>query len=421
MRYAYEAFDAAGKRVRGTVEAAGVHEATESVRRQGLFVATLAEAGRADADPAAAPQTVTGGAPGGPVRMGRGRALKHLAVFTRQLAVLVHSGTPLADALGALERQATDKPWRQVVAGLRLKVEEGMPLSEAMACYPQLFDAVARSLVAAGEAGGIFDTMLERLATMAKKQLHVRQAVNGALVYPALLIVLAVGVLNVMLLFVLPRFAELFASLDAPLPATTQFLMHCSALLRGYWWALLLGLAAVGFGGWHWFHSETGKRAVDTFAVRAPLLKNMVRPFAMARITRVLGTLLNGRVPMLDALALARQTAKNVHFVALVARAEEAVTRGGTVSGALAESDLVSPSLVEAVRSGEQSGQVAALLLNMADFMDEENEVVVKSLTSILEPVILIGLGVVVGFIAVSMFLPLFDLTSMAGGGGGAH
>jgi type II secretory pathway component PulF len=415
MKYSYEAFDNIGKRVRGTVEAPSTLDATEALRRQGLFVATLNEAaGGRYADASA----VIAAASGKRVRLSRGRVMKNLAVFSRQLSVLVHSGTTLVDALAALERQSKDIGWREVVAGLRLKVEEGTSLSEAMAAYPTVFDPVARSLVAAGEAGGIFDTMLERLATMTRKQLHMRQAVTGVLVYPALLITLAVAVVHVMLLFVLPRFAELFASLDAPLPTSTRILMETSAFMRGYWWAVLPGVLLTVGGVWYWSRSPAGRYAIDTFMVRGPVVKNICRSLVMARITRVLGTLLNGRLPMLDALALARQTARNAHFVDLVARAEEAVTRGSTVSSAFAESDLVSPSVVEALRSGEQSGQMAALLLNMSDFLDEENEVVVKSLTSILEPVILIALGVVVGFIAISMFLPMFDLTAMAHGGG---
>jgi type II secretory pathway component PulF len=194
--------------------------------------------------------------------------------------------------------------------------------------------------------------------------------------------------------------------------------MNISTALRQYWWLGLIIIAFSVFAIRFWVKSSNGKRTIDTFMVNAPMLKHITRSFAIARIMRVLGTLLNGRVPMLDALALARQTSKNCHFAALVAKAEDAVTRGAPMSSALSDSKLVTPSVVEAVRSGEQSGQMATLMLNMADFLDEENEVIVKSLTSILEPVILMCLGVVVGFIAISIFLPMFDLTSMAQQGG---
>ena len=168
---------------------------------------------------------------------------------------------------------------------------------------------------------------------------------------------------------------------------------------------------------WYWVRTPAGKQTVDTILLKLPGVGQIVRSFSVARITRVLGVLVNGKVPLLEALGLARQTVRNTHFMRLVARAEDGVTRGSSVSAIFGESDLVNPTLVEAIRSGEQSGQLGSLLLNIADFLDEENEVVVKSLTSILEPVILIGLGLVVGFIAISMFLPLFDLTSMARGG----
>jgi type II secretory pathway component PulF len=198
--------------------------------------------------------------------MGKGRKLKNLAVFTRQLAVLVASGVALADALGALERQSKDAAWRQLVATLRLRVEEGVPLSEAMAAHPDVFDAVARSLIAAGEAGGIFDVMLDRLATLTKKSLHVRQAVVGAMVYPALLMVLGFGVLALMLLFVLPRFAGMFESLDTPLPASTKMLMDISDLLRSYWWAVVAAVPVAVFGVRYWL----GTRPAGGRSTRSP-------------------------------------------------------------------------------------------------------------------------------------------------------
>jgi type IV pilus assembly protein PilC len=404
MTFSYEAMDPAGKVLTGSVEAADTSEAIEVLRRQGLFVTQVdAAAAFVAADPHRPRR-----------RLSKGKRLKNLAMFTRQLSVLVSSGTPLVQALSALERQAREPAWKDVVASVRLKVEEGSTLAQAMEVHPGVFDPVCRSLIAAGESGGGFDTMLDRLAVLIRKQSHVRAAILGAMVYPILLIFIAGGVLAVMMLFVLPRFAGLFATLDAPLPPTTKFLMDLSDGLRSYWWAVLLGGGALAIAARYWAGTPGGKRAVDTAVLKLPVFGKMFRSFAVARIIRVLGVLLQGKVPLLDALGLARQTARNVHFVELVARAEEAVTRGGTVSGAFGETDLVDPSLVEAIRSGEQSGQIGNLLLSVADFLDEDNEVFVKTLTSVIEPLILIALGVVVGFIAISMFLPLFDLTSAA-------
>ena len=408
MKLVYQAFDTAGKSTSDVIEATDASEAMETLRRQGLYVTEIkpAPAGSAPGVPAA-----------GRRRMGRGRLLKNLAMFTRQLSVLMTSGTPLVQALGALERQSSDKSWRHVIASLRVKVEEGATLSAAMEAHGDVFDPVCRSLISAGESGGSFDEMLDRLATLTRRQMHVRNAVIGALIYPAMLVVVAVSVLTTMLLFVLPRFATLFETLDVALPPTTKILMALSDFLRAYWWSVpVVGL--VGFvGARAWVRSAPGRRWLDGFVLKLPAVGPIVKNFAVARIARVLGVLINGRVPLLEALSLARSTARNLNYVDLVARAEEAVTRGSTMSSAFAVGNLVSPSLCEAIKSGEQSGQMGPLLLSIADFLDEDNEVVLKSLTSILEPAILIGLGVLVGFVALSMFMPLFDLTSMTQGG----
>ena len=422
MKLAYQAIDATGKTVSGTTDAADTTEAIESLRRQGLFATDVRPAGSASAA-AAGSAGGSGGFSLGGFKFGGGRLstakkLKNLAMFTRQLSVLVSSGTPLAQAIASLERQAKEKVWRDVLGGLRVRIEEGATLSEAMGSQPAVFDPVCRSLIAAGESGGSFDQMLERLATLCRKQTQIRSAITGAMVYPCLLIVIAVNVLGVMLLFVLPRFTELFEQLDAELPPTTKFLVAVSDFLRGYWWVALIGVVAAFFGVKSWVQSKNGREVLDGLMLKLPVAGPIFKSFAVARIARVLGVLVAGKVPLLEALGLARQTARNVRYTRLVASAEEAVERGSSISAAFSNSDLIDSSLCEAIRSGEQSGQIGPLLLNIADFLDEDNDVVIKSLTSIIEPLILIGLGLVVGFIAMSMFLPLFDLTSAVQGGG---
>ncbi len=408
MKYAYKAVDSGGKVVDDTIEAADANEAMDALRRQGLFVGDIRAASSSSLAYAKTGVKQKG--------MSAGRRLKNMAMFTRQLSVLVASGTPLVQALAALERQTKDAAWREVVSAVRVRVEEGSTLAEAMGEFPRVFDAVARSLISAGESGGKFDVMLDRLAILSRKQLQVRTAIVGAMIYPSLLIVVAIGVLTLMLLFVLPRFAGLFETLDVELPPMTKILMACSDFLRSYWWTLPLAVGGAVFAGRSWLKTDSGRRSVDATILKLPAIGAIVRNFAVARIARVLGVLLAGKVPLLEALGLARQTVNNSKYVELVTRAEEAVTRGSNVSTVFAASDLVSPTLCEAIRAGENSGQMGPLLLNIADFLDEENEVVVKSLTSILEPIILIVLGIVVGIVALSMFLPLFDLTSAAHG-----
>ena len=409
MKFAYQALDKSGREIRAIIEGTDRSEAIEALRRNGLFVTEIGPAGRA----AAAGQRVRGTR-----GISRGKRLKYLAVFSRQLQVLVSTGTPITQALEALERQVSPGPWRIVLTDIRARVEQGELLSEALAHHPVYFDPICRSMVEAGEMGGNFAAMLERMAQLAKKQLHVQNAIVGAMVYPALLVCVSFGVLMVLLTFVLPRFADLFKSLDAPIPPSTKFLMAVSDLLRGYWMVCLAACVGVGVGVTAWMKTSSGKRTKDTVCIRFPQLGSITRNFATARLIRTLGILLQSKIPLLDALRLTRLGMPNFHYSALVDRAEEAVSRGEPVSSAFARGDLIAPSVYEAIRNGERSGQVGAVLINMAEFLDEENEVVMKSLTSILEPMILIVLGIVVGLVALSMFLPLFDLTAMTRGGG---
>jgi type II secretory pathway component PulF len=407
MKFQYKGFDVSGQAVTAAIDAANTADASEMLRRQGTFVTEIREAAGAGA-----------GMFGSAKRTPRaGARLKHLAMFTRQLQVLVSTGTPLAQSLAALERQSVNLAWREVVADLRARVEAGSSLSGAMAEHPGYFDSISRSLIAAGESAGNLPVMLDRVAMLSRKQLQVRRSIIGAAVYPSLLITVAIGVLVVLLTFVLPRFEDLFKSLDTPLPPTTRALMALSRLLVKYWWLAILVVLGGAAGGWAWFRSVAGKRWTDSVLLLLPQFGGIVKSFATARISRLLGILLQGRVPLLDALELTRGACSNWHYGKLMEGAVEAVTRGESLALALSDERLIPPSVHEAILSGERSGQLAPLLTTLADFMDETNDVTVRSLTSILEPLILIVLGLLVGFVAVSLFTPLFDLTAATGGG----
>jgi type II secretory pathway component PulF len=407
MKLAYESIDKTGKTTRSVVEARDRAEAIETLRRQGLFVTAIRETSTAPALAA-----------GRRARLGRGKRLKCLAMFARQLHVLVATGIPLTQGLEALERQVKPGPWKAVLADIGQRVQEGAPLSEAMAHHPGYFDPIVRSMVESGETGGNLTAMLDRMASLTKKQLHVRSAIVGAMVYPCLLVVVSISVLVTMLTFVLPRFADLFKTLDSPLPPSTKFLMAASAVMREYWWGGVIGLVVVATAAKLWIASENGRRTLATVSIRAPKFGALVRNFIAARVVRTLGVLLQSKVQLLDALRLTKLGTPNHHYSDLLARAEQAVTRGDPISAAFSRGDLIPANVYEALRNGERTGQVGPLLLNMADFMDEENEVVMKSLTSIIEPLILIVLGALVGAVALSMFMPLFDLTAAARGGG---
>jgi len=408
MNLAYAGFNRSGEAVSNTMEARDIADASEKLRRQGVYVTEIRDAGAAEATPS---QPRAGPA------FGQGKRLKQVAMFLRQLHVLVATGTPLTESLVALERQSADVGWKAVVTDVRGQVQQGIALSAAMAAHPRHFNGVCRGLIAAGESGGNLDTMLERLAVLSRKQVHVRSAVIGAMIYPSLLSVVATGVLTTLLIFVLPRFSDLFRTLDTPLPPTTKFLMGLSNLLRAYWWATPILAAGGSCAAWTILNTPTGRRALDRAVISLPQFGAIFRSFATARITRLLGILLQARVPLLDALSLTRDSASNYYYRRLLTDAGEAVTRGDTLAGALGDPRLIPPSVCEAVRSGDKSGQLGMLLSTLADFLDEENEVTLRSLTSIMEPIILIVLGLLVGFIALSMFMPLFDLTAATRGG----
>ncbi len=343
---------------------------------------------------------------------------RNLLFVARQMQVLLASGTPVVSVLEGIERQTTDPLWRDALTGIRKHVEEGMNLSAAMAQYPHLFDRVFRSLIEAGETAGQLPQMLERLVKLTQKDIQMRSGILGAMLYPAILLSVVVVVLCITLIVVVPRFTMLFESLNVPIPPTTQATLFASNVLRGYWWALLAVLVAGGFGLFAWLRTDHGQQSLHTLALRMPVVGKLTQSFVTARIVRLLGVLMNSHLPLLQVLELVRGSAGNRHYAALIERAEDAVGRGEPVSSAFNNPDLITPSVYEAFRSGEASGRIAPSLITVADFLEEENDVIVRSLTKILEPLILIVLGGMVGLLAVSMFLPLFDLTAMAGGGG---
>jgi type II secretory pathway component PulF len=414
MKFAYAAYELSGRATSGTVEAPSSATATEMLRAQKLFVTKIAQATDATSSRSAStPRTGQRRK-----RVSTGRRLKAISVFARQLSVLLASGTPITQALSVVERQGKRDRFGAVVARIRAKVEEGVPLSDAMTLHPEYFDQVCQSLAAAGEQSGAMAPMLDRLSALTRKQSQLRSAITGAIVYPAVLSVIGVCVTALMLLFVLPRFASLFDTLDTPLPPMTKMMLAASAFLQNYWWAILLLVFAAAIGGRYAVRDTRVRNLFDRALLGIPKLGPLIRCVLSSRVARLLGVLLESRVPLLESLRLTKNACPNALYASLLDRAEVAVSRGEPVSSVLSQSDLISPAIQEALRSGEHSGQIGLPLIQMADFLDEENEVFIKALTKLLEPLILCILGLLVGVMAISMFLPLFDLVSATAGGG---
>jgi type II secretory pathway component PulF len=410
MKLAYNAVSATGTPVSDIVEASSPDEAMELLRGKGLFVTQIEPEDEARARKKARAST-------GVTLKSKTKRLKDVAMFSRQLNVLVATGTPLADGLAALERQVKDADFKAQLAVIRDQVEQGQTLYDALGKAPRYFDEVYRNIIKAGEESGSLPTMLDRLALLTRKQVQVRQQILGALIYPSLLVFISIVVLVIMLTVVMPRFTGMFESLDVPLPSTTVALMAMSDILRSYWWAVGLGVVASLFGLRMYLRTSGGKRAVDGWMLSIPVLSDVTRSYATARIARLMGVLIECNVPLLDTIQLVRNATGNSHYEDMMVQAEEIVITGEPVSGAFANERMIEPAFYEAVRNGEQSGRLSMLMITVADFMDEENDTRLKSLTSLFEPAILIFLGLMVGGIAISMFMPMFDLTSMAGGG----
>lgn len=406
MNYSYQAYDKSGSLREGAIESPSQEEATESLRKKGLFVTSIISGQAVKAKKSSKGRGVR-----------KKISAKIVADFARELAVLVSTGTPLIDAITSIERQSSNDSWTEVLKNLRQRLEEGDSLAVALEGDRQSFDAVFRSLVAAGESSGHLDTMLLRVAVLTRKQAQIRSNVLGAMMYPILLTGVAMIVMGLLIGVVLPRFAGMFETLDTPLPATTALLMGLSDFIRSYWWGVLpAAIVMIVWFVW-WIRSPSGHQVVGNVALRIPKLNAILRSFMTARITRLMGVLLEARVPMLEAINLTRESLGLERYQQLMTKAEESVTRGEPISTAFSADNLMVPSTCEAIRNGEQTGRLAEVLVHVSDYLDEDNETIVKSLSTLIEPVIMIVLGVLVGFVAISMFLPLFDLTATAGGG----
>lgn len=410
MKLAYNAVSATGTPISDIIEAATKDEAMDVLRGKGLFVTQI--------EPEAELKARKNAKAGGGIHFkSKTKRLKDVAMFSRQLNVLVATGTPLADGLAALERQVKDADFKAQLAVIRDQVEQGLTLYDALGKAPKYFDEVYRNIIKAGEESGSLPTMLDRLAVLTRKQVQIRSQLGGAMIYPCLLICITIAVLAIMLTVVMPRFTGMFESLDVPLPATTLALMGASDILRTYWWIVLLAVGGGAVALRYALVSPMGKKFMDGMMLAIPVLRDVTRSYATARIARLMGVLIECNVPLLDTIQLVRNATGNSKYEEMMVQAEEVVVSGEPVSGAFANDKMIEPAFYEAVRNGEQSGRLSMLMITVADFMDEENDTRLKALTSLFEPLILVFLGLAVGGIAISMFMPMFDLTSMAGGG----
>jgi type IV pilus assembly protein PilC len=335
---------------------------------------------------------------------------KDVIIFTRQFATMIDAGLPIVQCLDILQAQATVKPLRRAIQQIKDDVEAGSSFNEALRKHPKLFDELYINMVAAGEVGGILDNIMNRLAVYMEKAARLRAKIKGAMIYPASIVTVAVAVTAILLIYVIPVFAELFSSFGQALPAPTQFVINLSNFTVKFFpyiaaVCVLLGIATVWL-----YRTDQGKLAIDGFLLRLPIFGDLIRKSAVARFTRTLGTLVASGVPILDALAITARTAGNRVVEKAVLATRVSISEGKTIAEPLTQSKVFPPMVCQMIAVGETTGALDSMLAKIADFYEEEVDNAVANLTALMEPIVIVFLGVVIGGLVISMYLPIFQL-----------
>lgn len=388
--FEWEGKDRTGKVVRGEMRAGGEAMVSASLRRQGILVNKVKKR-----------------------RMSGGKAVKpkDISVFTRQLATMMRAGVPLLQAFDIVARGSTNPRVTKLLNDIRGDVETGTSLSQAFRKHPMYFDALYCNLVEAGEAAGILETLLDRLATYQEKTLAIKQKIKSALMYPTSVMVVAFIVVTVIMLFVVPAFKEVFTSFGADLPAPTLMVISMSEFFVSYWWAIF-GFIGGGlyFFFQSWKRSEKMQKAMDRFLLKVPIFGNLIYKSAVARWTRTLSTMFAAGVPLVEALDSVGGAAGNAVFAEATERIQKDVSTGTSLTVSMQSQGIFPVMVLQMAAIGEESGSLDAMLGKSADIYEEEVDEMVKGLSSLMEPIIIVFLGTLIGGIVVAMYLPIFKL-----------
>ena len=397
--YSWKGRTRAGRMQEGVLVAESKEAAIATLRKQQIIVTAVTEKGKEFALP----------------KLGGGISNKEIAVFTRQFSVMIDAGLPLVQCLEILGSQQENRTFQKVLFQVRQDVESGSTLADALRKHPKAYDDLYCNMVAAGEAGGILDTILQRLATYIEKIVKLRAAVRSAMVYPTAVILIAIGVVWVILWKVIPTFATLFEGLGASLPLPTRITIAISRFLGAWWWMIIGGVVATVFLLMRYHKTPHGRRNIDRALLRIPVLGGVLRKIAVARFCRTLGTLVSSGVPILEALEITARTSGNAIVEDAIMATRKSVEEGKTIAEPLKASDVFPPMVVQMVAVGEQTGALETMLNKIADFYEDEVDEATANLLALLEPIMICFLGVVIGGIVISMYLPMFDLISKIG------
>jgi len=341
---------------------------------------------------------------------------KELAIFTRQFSVMIDAGLPLVQCLEILSTQQENKGFAKALAAVRSSVESGSTLANALRQFPKIFDDLYTNMVEAGETGGILDTILQRLSGYIEKAVKLRRAVQSALIYPVAVITIAVGVIFLLLWKVVPIFATLFAGLQVDLPLPTRIVIALSSAVATFALPLIIVLIGAGYGLKKYYETPAGRMQIDTLILKIPVLGMLMRKIGVARFTRTLGTLITSGVPMLEALEITARTSGNAVIEKAILEVRRAVESGRTIVDPLRETGVFPNMVTQMIGVGEQTGALDAMLQKIADFYEDEVDAAVGDLLTAMEPAMILFLGVVVGGVVISMYLPLFSLIGKLAG-----
>jgi type IV pilus assembly protein PilC len=394
--FAYTAIDSTGRTVKATMEAESESLVLAKLRDQSLHCTEIKKAAKS-----------------GGVTIGKAKMKpKSLVLFSRQFATMIDAGIPIVRSMEILSSQCKDVALKESLEQITVDIKSGLALNEAMSKHPRVFNKLYINMIRAAELGGILDTILDRLAGFLEYEAEIRGKIKSAMMYPVLVLNFAALMLFAMFSFVLPKFKEIFTGLDVELPPVTQALFSMGDFMGAYWWLILL----LGFGSWQflkqWGKTPRGRFVLDSFKLRLPIIGEISLKMSIARFSRTFGTLINSGVPMMRSLEIVGETMNNVVLAQAIEATRNSIREGNKLSAPLVASNLFPTMVTTMIDVGEESGRLSEMLVKVGDFYDQEVETTVKGLTSMIEPMLIIFLGGVVGFIAISIMTPMFKLVN---------
>lgn len=405
--FVYKAKGVDGNLVEGSVDANEQREAVDRLRQQKLIILEISPKTDSFFDAVKA------------VVKGKGRVTsRDLVLFSRQLSTLVSAGVPIVQGLSILESQAENPAFRTVLGAVRTDIESGLSISDALKKHPRAFPEIYTAMIRAGEVGGILDTILERLSTFLESAEALKAKVKSAMMYPGIVLTICAAVTVFLLTFVIPTFKNIFESFGAELPLPTQLLIAVSDTLRRYFYLIPTVPGGAYYGFKRFYATPNGRKLVDGRMLNTPVFGILLRKVAVAKFTRTLGTLIKSGVPIMQALETVAATAGNVVIEQAILTARETIREGGRLADPLKACGLFPPMVTQMIKVGEETGSLDIMLAKIADFYDQEVDTAVKGLTSMIEPIVIVVMGLIIGTIVVAMFMPMFSMGELAGNQG---